>query len=63
MNAKPPLLLTNAVAVKYANDRRGKHGVENPGYVVGDLTRSRAGYTRPTGHGSRLNRPIGCGTG
>lgn len=37
MKAKPPLLLTIAVAVKYAKGRRGKHGVENLGYVVGNL--------------------------
>lgn len=37
MNAKPPLLLTIAVAVTYAQGKRGKHGVENLGYVVGGL--------------------------
>jgi len=37
MKVKPPLLLTIAITVKYANSRRGKHGVENPGYVVGGL--------------------------
>ena len=34
MKAKPALLLMIAVAVKYA---KGKHGVENLGYVVGGL--------------------------
>ena len=34
---KPTLLLTIAVAVKYANGRRGQHGVENLGYIVGNL--------------------------
>ncbi len=37
MKAKPPLLLTIAVAVTYAKGKRGKHGVENLGYVVGGL--------------------------
>ena len=37
MRAKPPLPLTIAVAVTYARGKRGKHGVENLGYVVGGL--------------------------
>lgn len=37
MKAKPPLLLTIAVAVTYARGKRGKRGVENLGYVVGGL--------------------------
>ena len=37
MKAKPPLLLTIAVAVTYARGKRGKHGVENLGYVVSGL--------------------------
>jgi len=37
MKAKPTLLLTIAVAVKYAKGRRGKHGVESLGYVVSGL--------------------------
>jgi len=37
MKAKPALLLTIAIAVKYAKGKRGKHGVENLGYVVGGL--------------------------
>ena len=37
MKAKPPLLLTIAIAVTYAQGKRGKHGVENLGYVVGGL--------------------------
>ena len=37
MKAKLPLLLTIAVAVKYAKGKRGKHGVEDLGYVVGGL--------------------------
>jgi hypothetical protein len=37
MKAKPPMVLTIAVAVKYAKGRQGKRGVENPGYVVGNL--------------------------
>ena len=37
MKAKPPLPLTIAVAVTYAQGKRGKHGVENLGYVVGGL--------------------------
>lgn len=38
MKAKPPLLLTIAIAVTYAKGKRGKHGVENLGYVVGSIT-------------------------
>lgn len=37
MSAKPPLPLTIAVAVTYAKGKRGKHGVENLGYVVSGL--------------------------
>jgi len=37
MRAKPPLFLTVAIAVKYAKGRRGKHGIENLGYVVGGI--------------------------
>ncbi len=37
MKAKLPLLLTIAVAMKSAKGKRGKHGVENLGYVVGGL--------------------------
>jgi len=37
MKGKPPLVLTIAVAVVYAQGKRGKHGVENLGYVVGRL--------------------------
>lgn len=38
MRGKPPLPLTVAIAVKYAKGRRGKHGAENLGYVVGGIT-------------------------
>ena len=37
MDGKPPLLLTIAVAVKYAKGKRGNHGIENLGYVVGGI--------------------------
>ena len=37
MGTKPPVLLMIAVAVRYAQGKQGKHGVENPGYVVGGL--------------------------
>jgi len=53
MKAKPPLLLTIAVAVKYASGRRGKHSFENLGYIVSDLLWNPHGCIRPTGHGSR----------
>ena len=35
MNGKPTLTLTIAVAVRYAKGKRGRHGIENLGYVVG----------------------------
>jgi putative transposase len=34
MRGKPPLFLKIAITVKYAKGKRGKHGVENLGYVV-----------------------------
>jgi putative transposase len=37
MDGEPPLDLTVAVAVKYPKGKRGKHCVENLGYVVGGI--------------------------
>jgi len=37
MKGKPTFVLTIAVAATYAKGKRGKHGVENLGYVVGNL--------------------------
>ncbi|NVO66436.1 ISH3 family transposase [Methanofollis tationis] len=37
MHGKPVLVLKIAIAVKYAKGKRGKRGVENLGYVVGNL--------------------------
>lgn len=38
MRGKPSLRLKIAINVKYANGKRGKHGVENLGYVVHDIS-------------------------
>lgn len=37
MSGRSPPTLTIAIAVKYAMGKRGKHGAENLGYVVGNL--------------------------
>lgn len=37
IHGKPALVLTIAIAMKYAKGKRGKRGVENLGYVVGNL--------------------------